>query len=423
MKRLICVVLLTVSLPLLAQQEFELTLSTKALDLIEIGVAGFHTEGNMDGASAQQTLIRDLQLTGVFSVVPGRHMNLIPVVKDPTKPDCEQLLSVGAKVAVTVAITPYTEIGEVLFHGVVTDTKTCKTILSRRYRGEPGLLKKLVHSFADDIIYTFTGQRGITNSRIAFVSDATGNQEVYIMDYNGDNIRQLTKINSMTIFPAVSPDRQMIAFTSYYRGNPDLFLMTLGKGIETLYSAEGIGSTPDFSRDGKWMVFSASKEGNTDIYLLNLESRKMTRLTNHVAIDTSPRFSPNGKEIVFTSDRFGAPRIYAMDRDGLNVRKLGTIGNYNDSPVWSPDGRKIAYVAMFNNRFDIFVLDVGEQKNYRLTNGEGSSEYPAWSPDAKRIVFASNRNGSWQLYSMNINGTGLIQLTEAGNNTCPFWVM
>ena len=349
-------------------------------------------------------------------------MNLIPIVVDPTKPDCEQLLSVGAKVAVTVTVQPYGEMGEVMFHGVVTDTQTCNPILERRYRGEPALLKKLVHTFADDIIYTFTGQRGITNSRIAYVSDEPGHREVFIMDYNGDNIRQLTKIGSTTIFPAVSPDRQMIAFTSYYRGNPDLFLMTIGKGIESIYSAEGIGSTPDFSPDGKWMVFSASTEGNTDIYIINLETRQMTRLTNHIAIDTSPRFSPNGKEIVFTSDRFGAPRIYAMDREGLNVRKLATIGSYNDSPVWSPDGKRIAYVAMFNNRFDIFVFDVAEQKNYRLTNGEGSSEYPAWSPDAKRIVFSSNRSGSWQLYSMNINGTGLIQLTDTSNNTCPFWV-
>lgn len=421
MKRIIAGLLFITAMPLLAQQEFELTLSTKALDLIDIGIAPF-TGSDTDLEAARDLLQRDLSLTGVFQVVPKRHMDLVRVSGQPDAKDCEELLSVGAKIGVIVSIRPYKEDGELIFEGLVTDTKTCKPILERRYRGEPALVKKLVHTFADDIIYTFTGRRGITNSRIAFVSKRTGNREVFIMDYNGDNVRRLTRINSTTIFPAVSPDRKMIAFTSYYQGNPDLFLMTIGEGIITIYSAEGIGSTPDFSPDGKWLLFSASKDGNTDIYIYNIKTKRTTRLSDHPAIDTSPRFSPNGKEIVFTSDRFGAPRIYAMDRDGLNVRKLNTISSYSDSPIWSPEGNRIAYVAMFNNRFDIFVFDVAEGKNYRLTNGNGSNEYPSWSPDGRRIVFSSNRSGSWQLYSMNVNGTGLVQLTEEGDNTCPFWV-
>ncbi|MCK5878695.1 MAG: PD40 domain-containing protein [Holophagae bacterium] len=424
MKRIIIALMLFFGLSVFAQQEFELTLSTRGLDLIEIGIAGF-TGNGADAATmnaSRKLLSRDLQLTGIFHVIPEKNMALVPSPDLPENvKNCEAFLSVGAKILVTGEIRSE-EGGQLLFTGVVTDAKTCKKIVTRRYRGEAGLLKKLIHSFADDIIFVFTGKRGITNSRIAFVSDRTGHREIFIMDYNGDDLRQLTRINSTTIFPAISPDRKRIAFTSFRNHNPDLFLMTVGKGIQTIYHAEGIGSTPDFSADGKWLLFSASEDGNTDIYVYNIEKQTTTRLTRHIAIDTSPRFSPNGKEIVFTSDRYGAPRIYAMDRDGLNIRRLNTQGSYNDSPVWSPDGSRVAYVAMYHNKFDIFIYNLAENKNIRLTNGDGSSEYPAWSPDGRRIVFSSNRTGSWQLVSMNINGTGLIQLTKEGSNTCPFWV-
>ncbi|NOZ13122.1 MAG: Tol-Pal system beta propeller repeat protein TolB [Acidobacteria bacterium] len=424
MKRTIVFLMLIIGLPVLAQQEFELTLSTKGLDLIEIGIAGFTGDGAdaVTKENCRKLLSRDLQLTGVFHVIPEKNMNLVPSPAAPENvKNCEAFLSVGAKVLITGEIRSEKG-GQILFTGVVTDAKTCKKIITRRYRGETGLLKKLIHSFADDVIFVFTGKRGITNSRIAFVSDRTGHREIFIMDYNGDDLRQLTKINSTTIFPAISPDRKRIAFTSFRNHNPDLFLMTVGKGIETIYHAEGIGSTPDFSPDGKWLLFSASKDGNTDIYVYNIATKTTTRLTHHIAIDTSPRFSPNGKEIVFTSDRYGAPRIYVMDRDGLNIRRLNTMGSYNDSPAWSPDGSRVAYVAMFNNKFDIFIYNIAADKNIRLTHGDGSNEYPAWSPDGRRIVFSSNRSGSWQLYSMNVNGTGLLQLTKKGNNTCPFWV-
>ena len=194
MKSIIIALMLFFGLSAFAQQEFELTLSTRGLDLIEIGIAGFTGNGadatTMD--ASRKLLSRDLQLTGIFHAIPEKNMALIPSPDSPENvKNCEAFLSVGAKILVTGEIRSE-EGGQLLFTGVVTDAKTCKKIVTRRYRGEAGLLKKLIHSFADDIIFVFTGKRGITNSRIAFVSDRTGHREVFIMDYNGDDLRQLT---------------------------------------------------------------------------------------------------------------------------------------------------------------------------------------------------------------------------------------
>jgi len=420
MNKALILLISLVSINLFAQKEFELSLSTKALNLIEIGAAKF--SGNMEEKTkARNILNRDLKLSGIFQVVADKNIFLVQSPGSPEKANMEEFLSVGVKILITGDLK-IKEDDTIVFSAYVFDTTNGKKIISRIYKGEKNVLHSLIHSFSDELIYVFSGKKGSTRSKIAFVSDKTGHREIFVMDYDGQNQRQMTKLKSTTIFPAISPDRKMIAFTSYKKNNPDLYLLTIGKGIKTIYSAEGIGSTPDFSNDGKWIVFSASLNGNTDIYVYEIATEKITRLTTGRAIDTSPRFSPHGNEIIFTSDRFGSPKIYLMTKEGLNTKKLGTAGNYNDSPIWSPDGNQIAYVAMFKNKFDIFIYSIIENKNYRLTSGEGSSEYPAFSPDGRRVAFCSNKTGSWQIYSVNLNGNNIVQLTTSGNNTCPFWV-
>ena len=134
MRRIIPVFLLF-CLPLLSQQEFELTLSTKGLNLIEIGIAQFSGDVTDRLADARSLLSRDLQLTGVFQVVPDKNMNLVAPPQIGHKIDCEKFLSVGAKILITADI--HTEAnGQILFSGVVTDAKTCKKIVSRKYRAK-----------------------------------------------------------------------------------------------------------------------------------------------------------------------------------------------------------------------------------------------------------------------------------------------
>ncbi len=416
MKKIFLLLFLTFVLPLYSQQEFEINLSTKGYSLINIAVDRF--KGDFDKKEEmRKILIKDLKLSGIFSPIKDYAIDL---VTNETENRCKKFLSIEAKILVEVQLTVQNNM--LVLNGKVTDLKSCKMIFKRQYKGEIDSEKELIHTFSDDIVFAFTGTRGISNTKIAFVSDRTGHREVFIMDYNGENIRQLTKLKSTTLFPAVSPDRRIIAFTSYRDNNPDLFLYFLTGKIKRIYHAEGIGSTPDFSPDGKLMVFSASKNGNTDIYLYHIDTGETERLTKSSAIDTSPKFSPNGKAIVFTSDRYGSPQIYTMSTDGLNITRIKTIGTYNDQPCWSPDGKYIAYSSMRNGHFEIFLYVFSTGENIQLTHGMGSCENPVFSPDSRRIAFQSNKTGKYQIYSMNINGSNIVKLTSNGNNTCPYWV-
>lgn len=416
MKKIIILLLILTFLPGYSQQEFEINLSTKGYSLVNIAVDRFKGDYQKK-EEMRKILIKDLKLSGIFSPIKDYAIDLVTNEKENR---CQKFLTIEAKILVEVQLT--VENNMLVLKGKVTDLKSCKMIFKREYKGEIDSGKDLIHTFADDIVFAFTGTKGIANTKIAFVSDRTGHREVFIMDYNGENIRQLTKLRTTTLFPAVSPDRSVIAFTSYRDHNPDLFLYFIGGKLKRIYHADGIGSTPDFSSDGKLMVFSASKNGNTDIYLYHIDSGQTERLTKNPAIDTSPKFSPNGKAIVFTSDRYGSPQIYTMSVDGLNITRIGTIGTYNDQPCWSPNGKYIAYSSMRNGKFQIFLFSFSTGQNIQLTHGMGSCENPIFSPDSRRIAFQSNQTGKYQIYSMNTNGSNIVKLTSKGNNTCPYWV-
>jgi TolB protein len=176
-----------------------------------------------------------------------------------------------------------------------------------------------------------------------------------------------------------------------------------------------------WSPDGQKVVFTLTKDGNSEIYIVDVRSGTMERLTHHWSIDTNPCFSPNGNEIAFTSDRTGNPQIYIMDVTGANVRRVTFNGRYNDLCAWSPKGDKIAISTRVDGLFQIATIDpTGD--NMAILTSVGSNESPDWSPDGYHIVFSSNRRGDSQIYQMNWDGTDIRKITNStGKNTTPTW--
>ncbi len=190
---------------------------------------------------------------------------------------------------------------------------------------------------------------------------------------------------------------------------------------EYLFKDNGLYSAPAWSPDGGKIALVSTKDGNAEIYVMDFDTKKMQRLTQHPAIDTSPSWSPTGREIVFTSDRLGNPQIFIMDAEGANLRRLPLTSTYNDSPVWSPRGDKIAFVSRGPTGFDIFVYDLTSETATQLTNNAGSNEDPCWSPDGYRLAFSSTRDGRSDIYSMMWDGSDVRRLTYKGTCTSPAW--
>lgn len=298
-----------------------------------------------------------------------------------------------------------------------------RMIGGKRYRGPADGASSIMHRCADEIMLRLTGEPGIAETKIAFLSRQNGNKELFVMDYDGSNIRQLTQERSIVLSPAWSADGKEIAITTYRDRNPDLFAISLsGNGRRPLSQQPGLNSAPAWSSDGSRIAVVLTKDGNPDIYTMNRNGTDLRRLTNHPAIDTSPAWSPTGRQIAFVSNRSGNPQIFIMDAEGSNVRRLTYQGSYNASPSWSPRGDRLAFASMEGNSFDIHMINVDGSGLQRLTMGNGSNENPSWSPDGRFLVYSSTQTGIPQLYRMHDDGSGQQQLTSReGGALSPVW--
>ena len=302
------------------------------------------------------------------------------------------------------------------------DVPNRRMLTAKRYLGKTKGMRRFAHSFADEILLTLTGEKGCFTTHVAFVSTQTGNKEISIMDWDGFNQMPLTRNGSINLNPDFSPDGREIVFSSYKRNNPDLYKRSLSSTAEVLISnRKGLNITGSWSPDGKKIALSLSKDGNSEIYTLARDGSNPQRLTVSPSIEVSPAWSPNGSQIAFVSDRLGKPQIFVMNADGSNVRRLTTNGTYNVNPRWSPKGDRIAYARMQGNGFQIYTISVDGSGDTQLTS-TGSSENPAWSPDGRFIAFSSKRNGAEAIYVMRADGSGQIRVGQSkGNGTQPAW--
>lgn len=302
------------------------------------------------------------------------------------------------------------------------DVLSRKMMVARRYLGKRADLRRFAHSFADEILQAVTGEKGCFTTHIAYVSTQSGNKEIGIMDWDGRNPMQLTRNGSINLNPAFSPDGREILFTSYKRGNPDLYRRALSNPTEIPVSTrKGLNITATWSPDGSKIALALSKDGDAEIYSLDRDGHNPVRLTVSPALEVYPSWSPDGKQLAFVSDRFGKPQIFVMDADGGNVRRLTHSGNYNVNPRWSPKGDRIVYSRMQGGGFQIFSVLANGTGELQLTTA-GSNENPAWSPDGRFITFSSRRDGSDGIYVMRADGSGQTKVSQGkGGYSQPAW--
>ncbi|MDA8560993.1 Tol-Pal system beta propeller repeat protein TolB [Nitrospinae bacterium] len=306
------------------------------------------------------------------------------------------------------------------------DAVNKRFLLGKRYRSSRELLRKTIHRFADEVVMQLTGKRGISQTQIAFLMEESAGKEIYLIDFDGYNLRRVTHDNTVNLSPAWSPDAKWIMYTSYAAHNPDLIMIdTSGQQRQTIHRLPGLNAAPAWSPDMQSIALVLSRDQNSEVYILN-KDRQLERLTRHFNIDTSPTWSPDGKKIAFTSDRSGtgAPQIYIMNSvkgDRSQVTRISFDSRYNDNPAWSPNGDKIAYTSREGRKFQIRIYDLNTHKSQLLTSGFGSSEQPSWSPDGRFIIYRKRENNGYNLFIRKLGSGEARQLTFSGKGHSPAW--
>jgi TolB protein len=314
------------------------------------------------------------------------------------------------------------------------NVRSRQSVFDREYSGPATNPRFFAHTVSDEIHQQQRALRGVARTKVTFSSDRDGERvqgtvekrevkEVYIADYDGANQRRVTVNRALNITPTWSPDARSIAYTSYRRGYPDIFISLIYQGtLQTPMDKSGTQNwLPAWSPDGTRIAFTSNRDGNPELYVMNRDGSNLRRVTTHPAIDTTPTWSPTGAQIAFTSDRTGGPQIYVMGADGLNVRRIST-DSFCDRPTWSPAPfNELAFVCRTGPGFDIKIYDFASAETRQITFGEGSNESPSYSPNGRHLAFTSTRSGKTQVFTIGRDGKGVRQITKTGNNYTPDW--
>jgi TolB protein len=287
--------------------------------------------------------------------------------------------------------------------------------------------KKVANEFAADILMNF-GAKSLAGTKIYFVSDRTGSKEIWSMDYDGSNQRELTHYKSVSTMPAISADAKLFAFTTYAQGNPKIMVYAADteRRLPFVNPVSSAVETPEFTPDGRRIMFAASLEGWVQLCIADVNGGGMRRISHVRAIEVSPKINPkNPNEVLFISGRGGSEQLWRMNIDGGDLEMLTPGDGYVANPSWSPNGQLVAFAwtkGFEPGNYNIFIMDVTSKKIVtQLTHGLGRNENPVWAPDGVHIVFSSKRGRVTQLYSMLADGTNVQQLTTQGNNLQPVW--
>jgi len=260
---------------------------------------------------------------------------------------------------------------------------------------------------------TFPGLTG----KIVFQSNRDGDEEVFVMDSQGNGLTQLTDNSAFDGYPVWSKAGDKICFESNRSGTFQIYIMDEdGENQIQVTTGTFDNRYPSWSPDGKRIAYESKRKNREQIYEIDLESRKESGLSRNWYRSGLPNWSPDGKTIAFTANKFLGWGVYLMDRDGSNVRALDTEGG-SCRPHWSKDGQKIAYVsAKADDKGDIWIMNPDGTGKHRLTTDSLNYDYyPSWSADGNWIVYASTshkQKGNWEIRIIRVSSGESVQITD-----------
>jgi TolB protein len=405
------------------------TQDTGVIEPIPIAVPIFTGDDPQLAANVADIVQADLERSGLFR--PLDRASFLEQLRDvnaaPRFPDW-RAIQADALVVGRVAKTADGRIGAEFR---VWDTVSGKQLAGQRFSTAAQNWRRIGHLIADQVYEKLTGEKGYFDTRVVFV-DETGPKDkrtkrLAIMDQDGANVRLLTQGQELVLTPRFSPTNQEIAYMSYTRDQPRVFIMNLETGKrEIVGDFPNMTFAPRFSPDGQRVILSlGSPEGSSSLFEMDLRTRQPRRLTPQSgAIDTAPSYAPDGRQIVFESDREGSQELYVMNADGSGVRRIsGGDGGRYSTPVWSPRGDYIAFTKQLAGRFLIGVMRPDGSGERILTEGY-HNEGPTWAPNGRVLMFfreSQGASGGPRIHTVDVTGYNERQVATPSFASDPAW--
>jgi TolB protein len=236
------------------------------------------------------------------------------------------------------------------------------------------------------------GLRGYFSSKLVFIGERTGHEEIYTSDLFFGDVKQITHDRAIAMTPRWSPDGQRVIYTSFFRsGFPDIFLIDLSTYQRTTFvSFKGTNSGARFSPDGRQVAMVLSGEGDTEIYVSNAYGRGVSRRTHWDFTKASPCWSPDGSRLIFAAGN-PSPQLYVMSASGGMPQRVSVgVSGYCAEPDWSrtsPD--KVVFTMMVGRSYQIGLLDLSTRHGEQVSKAPFDGVEPSWLPDGRHAVYTA----------------------------------
>jgi TolB protein len=347
-----------------------------------------------------------------------------------------------------VAYVVKTRFKEKLFFVTIlnVESKSTKNLGSVPLTGVLSDDRRQVHKVADAIHRALFDEDGIASTKILYAIKIQNDKgkycsEIFESDYDGANARRLTNEGDYCISPVYIPPKPGCVaggfmYVSYKIGQPKIYLKSFRDGIDRrLSDLKGNQLTPAISAQRDKIAFISDVTGNPDLFIqaFSPESGAIGKpyqvFSAKQATQGSPTFSPDGKRLAFVSNKDGSPRIYVLDipppgagMKNVKVKLISGRNRENTAPCWSPDSTKLAYCARSGGDRQIWVYDFTTNTEKQLSQGPGNKENPFWAPNSLHLIFNSTDKNTGELYIMNLNQSEAFQITRgAGEKSFPAW--
>lgn len=254
----------------------------------------------------------------------------------------------------------------------------------------PGLAYQLTYS------YNLDGVPSPDGRRMVFIRIIEGREQLFLMDIDGRNERQITRDAADHEDPAWSPDGQHIAFVLIRDGSKIVHVMRAdGSRSEAVTPATQHAIHPSWTPDGARILYCTDDDlrppakNESQIYAVDIRSKTVTTLISG-GVNTYPAMSPDGRTIAFRKIIDGLnSEVFLANADGTRLRNLTNHPAWEGWPAWSPDGKLIAFAGNRESNYQIFVMNADGGGVRLAANTEGRATAPRWSRDGRTIYFTN----------------------------------
>ncbi|MDO9394300.1 MAG: Tol-Pal system beta propeller repeat protein TolB [Methylotenera sp.] len=394
----------------LANAALEIEISGGSAQQVPIAIVPFGQDGG--GTNIGNIIAADLKRSGLFRVLETGG-----VVSRPT--DIGQIkyaewvaLQAQAMAVGSVEALPGNRL-KVTFQ--LADVLKQTQLAGMQYNIAPNQLRATAHKIADVIYQKLTGETGIFASRIAYINKSNGRYALQVADVDGENPLTMLSSKEPIISPAWSPDGSKIAYVSFEKKKPIIYVQSLSGQRSVLASFKGNNSAPAWSPDGSKLAIVLTHGANSQVYTINADGSGLQQITKSSAIDTEPTWSTDAKWIYFTSDRGGRPQIYKVSSSGGDAQRVTFEGAYNVSPRFSPDGKSLAMIRNDGGKFRVALQDLSSGQVQLLSEGS-QDESPSFAPNGRVLLYATRSKGHGALAAVSSDGRVKQRLNESGGD-------